>query len=303
MYKYVSKSELKKYLPICSDSLNQLKNILKKENIVIKIILVGSGARKIVTQNEKEPFDADYNILIEKSPDELSPKELKNKIRIELDKILTKNSNFKNGEDSTSAITYKYFENEKLVFSFDIAILKKNEKTNKRSRLIHKKETDEFVFEEVREDLDVSAKVKFIKDKNKWDLVKEKYLNKKNEYLSSQDEYHPSFIIYVVSVNEVYDKLTKKSTSLNKNQNATNLTIEDFFVSKILGIPIIRRPKRINRLQNFINSMLNARKIKKEIQKLTDEQKSKIADIVIEKLENHFTKSKIKNCKKITWQK
>ena len=39
-----------------------------------------------------------------------------------------------------------------------------------------------------------------------WQEVRDRYLEKKNMYLSWQDRNHPSFVVYVEAVNEVYNR-------------------------------------------------------------------------------------------------
>ena len=39
-----------------------------------------------------------------------------------------------------------------------------------------------------------------------WQKVRDRYLEKKNMYLFRQDHNHPSFVVYVEAVNEVYSR-------------------------------------------------------------------------------------------------
>lgn len=45
-----------------------------------------------------------------------------------------------------------------------------------------------------------------IKENSFWGEVRTKYLDKKNMYLLRGDTNHPSFVVYVESVNETYNK-------------------------------------------------------------------------------------------------
>ena len=49
-------------------------------------------------------------------------------------------------------------------------------------------------------------KVAAIKDEHLWDEVIDEYLEKKNMYLRRQDYNHPSFNVYVETVNQVFNK-------------------------------------------------------------------------------------------------
>jgi len=37
-----------------------------------------------------------------------------------------------------------------------------------------------------------------------WNDIKKRYLEKKNFYLRKQDQTHPSFVVFVETINEVY---------------------------------------------------------------------------------------------------
>ena len=45
-----------------------------------------------------------------------------------------------------------------------------------------------------------------LKEAGLWQEVRDRYLEKKDIYLSWQDHNHPSFVVYVEAVNEVYNR-------------------------------------------------------------------------------------------------
>ena len=95
-------------------------------------------------------------------------------------------------------------------FSFDVAIIKKNPNGN-YMRLIHNKNMyalswDQYTWNEVPNSHQVKDKADEIKEEGLWQEVRDRYLEKKNMYLSRQDCNHPSFVVYVEVVNEVYNK-------------------------------------------------------------------------------------------------
>ena len=62
---YVKNSTVKPYRSFSADKMNQVKQMLKAEyNLDSDFYLVGSGAKNLVTQNEKEPFDLDWNLEV-----------------------------------------------------------------------------------------------------------------------------------------------------------------------------------------------------------------------------------------------
>jgi len=64
----------------------------------------------------------------------------------------------------------------------------------------------QYVWNEVKNSHNVKEKAEQIKKSGKWLEVRKKYVDLKNLYLSRQDKDHPSFIVYIEAVNQVYNK-------------------------------------------------------------------------------------------------
>ena len=96
-------------------------------------------------------------------------------------------------------------------FSFDVAITTKNKNGN-YMRLIHNKNvyalgSDQYTWNEVPNSHQVKDRADKLKRAGLWQKVRDRYLEKKNMYLFRQDHNHPSFVVYVEAVNEVYSKI------------------------------------------------------------------------------------------------
>ncbi|MDD4291049.1 MAG: hypothetical protein PHX51_02255 [Clostridia bacterium] len=215
MYDFVDSAEIKPYKSFCAKTMEQLRDTLREENdINSQFYLIGSGAKNLVTQNENEPYDLDYNLLILTAPQEYwnDLKRLKDEVRNTLNQIVGKTL-FSDGQDSTSVITSKlhFTENEGVEFSFDIGILAENKNGN-LCRLIHEKNRygftnqDRFYWNECPSSHNVKEIADILKEHNLWEEVRQTYLDKKNMYLRRNDRDHPSFVVYVETVNEVYVK-------------------------------------------------------------------------------------------------
>ena len=188
--------------------------MLKEKGISAQFILVGSGARNMVTRNGDGPFDLDYNREIIKAPEEYwnNLRSLKDTIRILLDKAAGLKC-FSESQDSTSCLTaLLHFKDEPAIkFKFDVAIVSRNSK-GKLRRLIHNKNAwglgmDQYVWNEIPDSHNVAQKVKRLKAEGLWLTVRDRYVDRKNTYLSRWlDKDHPSFIIYIETVNEIYYK-------------------------------------------------------------------------------------------------
>lgn len=212
-YEFVRESEAKQYRSDCSYVLKETCELLKKKGISAQFSLVGSGARNMITRDGNGPYDLDYNLLVMKADDEYRDlRLLKNTIRNALNKAVG-GKFFSDAQDSTSCLTalLHFFEDAPNVeFSFDVAITTKNKNGN-YMRLIHNKNVyalgwDQYTWNEVPNSHQVKDKADKLKEKRVWQEVRDKYLEKKNMYLSWQDHNHPSFVVYVEAVNEVYNK-------------------------------------------------------------------------------------------------
>ena len=181
--------------------------------IIAQFSLVGSGAKNLITRNGNGPYDLDYNLVVIKA-DERYWKDLrllKNTVRNALNKAERKNF-FSDAMDSRSCLTtlLHFNDSPNVEFSFDVAILTKN-RNGDYMRLIHNKNAfcvgyDQYTWNEVPKSHDVKEKADAIKAEGLWQEARDRYVELKSMYLSRQDNTHPSFIVYVEAVNEIYYK-------------------------------------------------------------------------------------------------
>ena len=198
----------------CSDIVNQLVQSINQEGVMeVKQHLVGSGAKNLITQNADEPIDLDYNLKIIDSGgipiDEC--RKIKEYVREKFDEILGL-VGWDNCQDSTSALTTKRYSFKKgnpTPFSIDLCIVRTDINGN-WYRLIHEKtgfvQWDRYYWNEARHSKGLEKRIDWLKENDCWLEVRDTYLQKKNTYLSRNDQNHPSFIVYIEAVNEVYYK-------------------------------------------------------------------------------------------------
>lgn len=213
MYHYIEdKVFLKDIKYLCSNIINQLVQLINNDYVMeVGAHLVGSGARNLITQNSNEPIDLDYNLMIIDSEININNcREIKEYIRKQFNMILNKNG-WSDCMDSTSVLTTKkrYFtKGNPTGFSLDLAIVFND--CNGWHRLIHEKTgyaaRDRYYWNLVPDSRNLFDKVADIKDEHLWNEVIDEYLEKKNMYLRRQDYNHPSFNVYVETVNQVFNK-------------------------------------------------------------------------------------------------
>lgn len=211
MYDYIKDQEfLGKLNRTCSDIVNQLVQEINKESVMkVKMELVGSGAKKLITQNANKPVDLDYNLCISKCKLK-NERDIKEYIMEKYDIILDR-KDWENCKDSTSVISTEYrefTEGNKTPFKIDLAIVK--QENGSWYRLIHEKtgfvNQDRYYWNVAPKSQGLENKVKYLKKTNHWSDVRETYLSKKNMYLKRNDHDHPSFIVYIETINELYRK-------------------------------------------------------------------------------------------------
>ncbi len=214
MIRIVDEAECRRYRSDCSITLKKVCSMLKEKGITAQFTLVGSGARNMVTRNGDGPFDLDYNLEIIKAPNEYwnNLRHLKDIVRVLLDKAADLQC-FSESKDSTSCLTaLLHFKDEPTVeFKFDVAIVARNSKGT-LCRLIHNKNVlicgnEQYVWNEVPNSHDVAQKAKQIKAAELWLDVRDQYVRLKEMYLTRcWDKDHPSFIVYIEAVNNVYNQ-------------------------------------------------------------------------------------------------
>ena len=212
-YEFVCESEAKCYRSNCSAVLKKTRELLKEKGISAQFSLIGSGARNMITRNGDGPYDLDYNLLIMRAEERYwnDLRLLKETVRNALNRA-ERNEFFSDAQDSTSCLTalLHFKDTPNVEFSFDVAITTKNKNGN-YMRLIHNKNVyalglDQYTWNEVPNSHQVKDRADKLKRAGLWQKVRDRYLEKKNMYLFRQDHNHPSFVVYVEAVNEVYDR-------------------------------------------------------------------------------------------------
>lgn len=219
MYHYIeNKDFLKRAQSSCSLFVKELEEVLRdKYDINSQSFLVGSGARNMVTQNENESIDFDYNLNIISCPNWNDAKYIKESTRKAFNMVM-RNHNLDNVEDSTSSLTSKlihFTDTPNIKFKIDVCIVTKNV-DGLWERLIHQKTgflyLDTYIWNIAPNSKNYQEKAKTIKSIPGWwePILRPKYLDKKNLYLRRNDNNHPSFICYMEAINDVYNTMKQK---------------------------------------------------------------------------------------------
>lgn len=201
-YKFAKQSEVKELERWCMEILHAVQKEVR-EYFTFDIRLVGSGNKRLVTQNGDEAFDLDYNIILQKDKKGLlnEPKRIKEIFVAGFNKVLkTRVSDYTHASDSTSVITAKIVNANCLTFSFDVAIIVECD-DGCFYRLMHDKQTDRCFWNQVTHSENYFERFKAVKENGCWLQFKKRYLELKNIHLSRQDGVK-SFSIFLETLNE-----------------------------------------------------------------------------------------------------
>lgn len=204
MYKFAKQKDVRELTKWCDGIINEVQKEVK-EYVTFSFNLIGSGGKKLVTQNGDEAFDLDYNLIIQKDKQGLidDPKRLKDIIRHAFDDVLRENvAGFSGAGDSTSVLKVSITDEEKRVFSFDVAIYVEAD-NGYVYRLIHDKNINRYIWNQVPKSKNYEDKIQAIKENGEWDDFKERYLELKNMHLRKGDGVK-SFSIFLEALNEFY---------------------------------------------------------------------------------------------------
>ncbi len=204
MFEYVNdKQKLKDLKIACETIIKSVQQSWLKDYFTFQFNLIGSGSNNLITQNgENGEFDLDYNFILQKDKQGLvnNPKQIK-ELFIKAFNEANPKLGFKPAENSTSVITSKLVFENRLYFSFDVAIMCEGNNGN-YLKIVHNKTTGQYYWNEVRHSRNYQTKIKAIKDSGKWNDLRERYLELKNQHLSRQEDI-ASFSILIHAINEI----------------------------------------------------------------------------------------------------
>lgn len=212
MYHFIEdKQYLTRAQSLATEIAMAVQDQVRADGISCQIFLIGSGAKNLVTANNDEPFDFDFNLNILKYDNWSDGRTIKEVVRKAANKVM-REYELNDLQDSTSSLTSSviYFKDQpNLRFSIDIGIVTKDN-NGLWNRLIHEKtgfsSLDRYYWNEVRNSKGISDKAAILKKNNHWEYVRQRYLEIKNKYLRTNDHNHPSFICYIEAVNEIFQK-------------------------------------------------------------------------------------------------
>ena len=202
MYHFANQNQVKDLNQWCLDILHEMQDEVQ-EYFTFDIRLIGSGDKRLVTQNSEESFDLDYNIILQRDKKGLldNPKQIKDLFVSKFNKVLKENiDGYFHACDSTSVVTVKIIRNNTINFSFDVAIIVEGD-DGYFYRLTNDKISNRYIWNRVKNSNNYFERFQRVKQCGKWMQFKKRYLELKNMHLSRQDEVK-SFSVFLETLNE-----------------------------------------------------------------------------------------------------
>ncbi len=200
---YLPKTIIKKNKNEFNKIYNKLKDKLGEE-WTITYSLVGSSKRNLVLLgNPTKGYDLDYHIYLIKYPSSLTAKEIKlNYFKKILDDIV-KDCGLEDCEDSTNVLTIKKIEDEKVTYSYDVAIMKYNKNKDKIILKNEKEGKDsDYHYVLISDSSSFYETYRKIKENSLWGELRIEYKKNKEKHMNDEKDNRPaSFTLLKDAVN------------------------------------------------------------------------------------------------------
>ena len=201
-FQYVAKKELKPAKKQLMELIHKVQDEVR-DSFTFQYKFVGSVQRNMVTWDVKSNagFDFDVNIMVNDDDKDFEAEKIKNKLMCAFNKYARKYG-YDFCEDSTRVFTIKVKDrkNSRIRHSYDFAIV--NDYGNNQQEYIrYNKKRNNYTWEEQTKGFYcLPEKIKFCKDNQLWQEVREIYLDKKNYNTDSNKK---SRSIFAETIHEV----------------------------------------------------------------------------------------------------
>jgi len=201
-YEYVEKNEYKPVKNALITMINEVQKNLEEE-FTFNFTFIGSSERNMITRDFKQNigYDFDVDIEVDDEDENFSPKDLKTKLMNKFNEVAISYL-YESCEDNTQVFTIKVIDkkNSKIKHSCDFAII--NDCNDGRRQYVrHSKKSNTYSWEFKKKGYyKIDEKIKWCKDNNLWQEVRDLYLDKKN---NNTDINKLSSSIFSETLNEV----------------------------------------------------------------------------------------------------
>ena len=182
---YVSKSDIIPLKELFDEMLRSVRKDVKKHGITFTCNLVGSAKRNLVICHPTKGIDCDYQLVLQSDKSGLNASEIKRLFRLSFDRY--RPTGFSSCEDSTSALTMrkKDTKHSKILYSFDIVILKNIDGV---PEILRRNSEGAYVWNKLYSMADFQERFSLITGNEMWNELKERYYKKKVKQMDGNDD-------------------------------------------------------------------------------------------------------------------
>lgn len=210
MDEYVSKNDIIPLKELFDEMLCSVRKDIKKQGITFICNLVGSAKRNLVICHPTKGIDCDYQLVLQSNTRGLNASEIKKLFRLSFDRY--RPTDFSPCEDSTSALTMrkKDAKHSKILYSFDIVILKNIDGV---PEILRRNSEGKYIWNHLQYMADFHERFAMISNTEMWDELRKRYYRKKIRQMSGDDS-RKSFQLLNEATNEVLQvfNMMKKSS-------------------------------------------------------------------------------------------
>lgn len=211
-YKYSPQKDVTELNKWCLEIIHAVQRLLK-DYFTFDIRLIGSGEKRLVTQNENECFDLDYNLIIQRDKKDLinNPKAIKDLFSNALNYVLNERVDGRHKVcNSTSVLENEIIQKDQLVFKFDVAILVKADDDCYYKISVDKKHIPHrYLWNRIKNSKNYISRFSLVKQKFPFTDFKKRYLDLKNMHFDNHDQIE-SFSVFLEALNEFEQKQPRR---------------------------------------------------------------------------------------------
>lgn len=202
---YVSKNDIKPLIQAFDLMLSYVRRDAKAQGLTFTCNLVGSAKRNLVVAHPTKGIDCDYQLHLQSNKNSFNAEEIKKIFCTLFDKY--RPQGFSYCEDSTSALTMKMKDKQhsKILYSFDIVLLKNLGGT---PEIIRRNTDGEYVWNKLRYMSNFQERFSLISGAEMWDELRGRYYKKKIRQMNGETD-KKSFQLLNEALNEVLQVFAK----------------------------------------------------------------------------------------------
>lgn len=206
MYIFLTKRNTTKKLREKAEHIIKQAQISVKEYFTFSFSLIGSGSNLMITYDESNHIDLDYNLIIQKDKKDLlrNPKEIRTIFSNAFKKACGNDVTIDNKKNVFTCCFKKTIDGFKT--SLDVAVMVEID-DGYLYKIYYDHNNDSYIWNKVKGSKDVQQKIYQLRHSGRWGSVRKEYLDLKNDKRYKNED---SYLILLNAINNVITRPTNK---------------------------------------------------------------------------------------------